>query len=191
MAKRSGYQFSNHEKTSTHTSHTDGTEPAAQKPPTNQSRRSFLRASAIAGIASLGALTAASGSASAFHEGYDDVVNVVDAGADPTGSESITPVLEDIRADNTAFEFPEGEYYMDEQFRFTNYENIGFFGHDATIIPANFYDFHGPQFRLFRLGTYLNPGKRLRFEGFERYSSQKKNGDKDTPDHSNKSSSSY
>lgn len=167
MAKRSGYQFSNHEKTSTHTSPTDGTESAAQESPANQTRRSFLRASAVAGIASLGALTAASGSASAFHEGYDDVVNVVDAGADPTGSESITPVLEDVRADNTAFEFPEGEYYMDEQFRFTSYENIGFFGDDATIVPANFYDFHGPQYRLFRLGTYLNPGKRLRFEGFD------------------------
>lgn len=169
MSKRSGYQNSNHEKstTQTSTSHTDGTESTAQTTKSNQSRRSFLHGTAIAGVASLGVLTAASGSASAFHEGYENVVNVVDAGADPTGSESITPVLERLRADNTAFEFPEGEYYMDEQFRYTNYDNIGFFGHDATIIPANYYDFDGPQFRLFRLGTYLNPGKRLRFEGFD------------------------
>lgn len=169
MSKRSSNQKSSHEKSSIQasTSHTDGTESTAQTTKSNQSRRSFLHGTAIAGIASLGVLTAASGSASAFHEGYENVVNVVDAGADPTGSESITPVLERLRADNTAFEFPEGEYYMDEQFRFTDYDNIGFFGHDATIIPANYYDFDGPQFRLFRLGTYLNPGKRLRFEGFD------------------------
>ncbi|TYL39514.1 hypothetical protein CV102_04250 [Natronococcus pandeyae] len=132
-----------------------------------RSRRSLLRGTAIAGASTVGLLSAASMSGAAFHEGYDNVVNVVDAGADRTGGESITPVLEDLRADNTAFKFPEGRYYMDSQFRFTGFDNIGFFGHDATLVPANYYNFDGPQYRLFRLGVSYSPGGRLRFRGFD------------------------
>ncbi len=176
MSKRSGTQDTTHEiSTNPTSSHTDtqesagrGIESAQQTTQSSsKSRRSFLRGTAVAGISSLGLLSATSGSATAFHEGYNNVINVVDAGADPTGEESITPVLNNIQADNTAFEFPEGEYYMDEQLRHTRYENIGFFGHNATLVPANYHDFNGPQFRMFRLGTSLNPGERLRFEGFD------------------------
>lgn len=115
----------------------------------------------------MGLATAASEPAVAIHENYDNVVDVVEAGADDTGSESITPVLEDLRADNTAFVFPEGRYYMDSQFRFTGFENVGFFGENATLVPANYHDFDGPQFRLFRLGVSYRPGRELRFEGFD------------------------
>ncbi|MFC4439735.1 MULTISPECIES: right-handed parallel beta-helix repeat-containing protein [Natrialbaceae] len=137
-----------------------------------QSRRSVLRGTAVAGLSALGATAAASGSAAAYHgvvdyENYDNVVNVAAAGADRSGSESITPVLEDLRADNTAFYFPEGRYYMDSQFRFTNYENFAIIGNNATLVPANYYDFDGPRYRLFRLGTSTNPGGRLQIRGFQ------------------------
>nr|WP_243645210.1 right-handed parallel beta-helix repeat-containing protein [Natrarchaeobius chitinivorans] len=115
----------------------------------------------------VGAVIVGASSAGAFHEEYDSVVNVVDAGADDTGDEPITPVLEDLRADDTAFVFPEGRYYVDSQFRFTGFENVGFFGRNATLVPANYHDFDGPRYRMFRLGVSYNPGRELRFEGFD------------------------
>lgn len=127
-------------------------------------RRSFLRGTAVAGLSALG-IASASGAASAYHDEYDNVVNVVEAGADNTGSKSINPVLEDVRADNTLLEFPEGTYYMDDQFRFTRYEKFGVVGDGATIVPANYYNFGDSWPVLFRLGTRGNPGKDLRFEG--------------------------
>jgi hypothetical protein len=63
-------------------------------------------------------------------------------------------------------EFPEGEYYMDDQFRYTRYDNFGVVGDGATIVPANYWNFSTAWPVLFRLGTVGNPGKKLRFEGF-------------------------
>jgi len=108
------------------------------------------------------------GTASAYHEtaeNYQTVIDAVDAGADPNGNESITSVLEEEAADDTLIEFPEGRYYMDEQVRFTNFENFGLVGApSATIVPANYYNFEGPSYRLFRFGTSNNPGQDLRVE---------------------------
>ncbi|ADD06820.1 pectin lyase domain protein [Natrialba magadii ATCC 43099] len=146
-----------------------GTEIQNKNPPT-RSRRTFLQGASIAGIAALGLGAGATGSATAVHENgedFDNVVNMVDAGADPTGQESITPVLESVRADNTMLLFPEGEYYIDEQFRFTGFEKFGIVGDGATLVPANYHDFDGPQFRLFRLGVSYNPGGNLLFEGID------------------------
>ena len=136
-----------------------------------QTRRTVLSGIAAAGAAGLGlSSTAGAATASPYEEYYDEygtVVDVTEAGADDTGSEPITPVLEDLRADDTLYVFPEGRYYMDEQFRYTGYENIGFVGDGATLVPADYHAFDGPQFRLFRLGVDYNPGRRLRFEGFD------------------------
>ncbi len=136
----------------------------------SRTRRTFLRGVAATGAAGIG-LTSAAGAASEPYAQYEDdyrnVVDVVDAGADNTGEESITSVLEDLRADDTLLVFPEGRYYMDEQFRFTGFENFGVVGDDATLVPANYHDFAGPQYRLFRLGVSYSPGSHLRFEGFD------------------------
>ncbi|MXV64110.1 right-handed parallel beta-helix repeat-containing protein [Natronorubrum sp. JWXQ-INN-674] len=115
---------------------------------------------------------AATASASAspygqYDDEYENVVDITDAGADNTGQESITPILETLRADDTLLVFPEGRYYMDEQFRFTGFENVGLVGENATLVPANFHEFDGPQYRLFRLGVSYNPGRTLRFGGFD------------------------
>jgi hypothetical protein len=44
---------------------------------------------------------------------YDTVVDVTEEGGDPTGEESVTPVLEDLAADQTLIEFPDGTYRLD------------------------------------------------------------------------------
>ncbi|WP_306060081.1 hypothetical protein [Natronococcus wangiae] len=93
---------------------------------------------------------------------------MVDAGADPEGNESASPVIQDEIDDDTLLKFPEGEYYMDEQVRFTSFENVGIVSEDGaevTLVPANYHEFDGPP-RLFRLGTSENPGRDLHFEGF-------------------------
>ena len=126
-------------------------------------------------LVGVGAALSVSGAAAASSDdeqyGNDDgqygtVVDVTEAGADNTGEESITPVLREIVDDDTLLKFPEGRYYMDEQLRFTNFENVGFVGEDATLVPANYHEFDGPQYRLFRLGTASRTGRDLRFEGF-------------------------
>ncbi|OIB57885.1 hypothetical protein [Natrialba sp. SSL1] len=134
------------------------------------SRRQYLTGT-VAGVAGIGGVLSLSGVGSATDDDlatqYETVVDIVDAGADPTGSESITSVLRNHVGDDTLIEFPEGRYYMDEQLRFTGFENVGFVGDGATIVPANYHEFDGPQYRLFRLGTSERPGRNLRFEGFD------------------------
>ncbi|SFS53437.1 right-handed parallel beta-helix repeat-containing protein [Halostagnicola kamekurae] len=128
-------------------------------------RRSYLKGCLVG----VGSTLAFGGVASADHleREYSNVVDIVDAGADPTGETPITPVLREVVDDDTLIQFPEGRYAMDEQLRLTDFDNVGFVGHDATLVPANYYQFDGPQYRLFRLGTRTAPGRDLRFEGFE------------------------
>ncbi|AFO58939.1 hypothetical protein [Natrinema sp. J7-2] len=121
----------------------------------------------LAGIGLTTTASAATDPYGYYYDDYETVVDVTEAGADDTGTESITPVLEDLRRDETLLVFPEGEYYMDEQFRFTGFDNFGVVGENATLIPANYHEFDGPQYRLFRLGVAYSPGGHLRFEGFE------------------------
>ncbi|ELZ09992.1 right-handed parallel beta-helix repeat-containing protein [Natrialba aegyptia] len=134
-----------------------------------RSRRTFLQGVSVAGatVLGLGAATTNGAAVHEYGEEFDTVVNVVDAGMDNTGRRSITPVLEDLRADNTLLIFPEGEYYIDEQFRFTGFEKFGMVGDGATLVPANYHEFDGPQFRLFRLGVSYRPGGHLLFAGFD------------------------
>lgn len=110
---------------------------------------------------------AGSTTAAIAEDQYNRVIDIVeDGGADNTGQESITPVLREQCGDNTLLKFPPGEYYMDEQFRFTGFTNFGMVGDNATIVPADYHNFDGPQYRLFRMGVYYSPGKDFRFENF-------------------------
>ena len=132
------------------------------------SRRGYL-GSVIGGAASLSAVGTATGTG-----GYDEVIDIVEAGADPNGEENIVPLLREHAGDDTLIEFPEGEYLMTEQFRFTDFDHFGIVGDDATIVPGTVEEmdgrrstegsFEGPT-RLFRLGTHHDPGDELHFEG--------------------------
>ncbi len=129
-------------------------------------RRSYLKG-CLAGIGTALSVTGVA-AASAQEEQYNTVVDMVDAGADPEGNESVSSVIQEHIDDNTLLKFPEGEYYMDQQVRFTSFENVGIVseaGAKATLVPASYDDFDGPP-RLFRLGTGSNPGRDLHFEGF-------------------------
>jgi hypothetical protein len=133
------------------------------------SRRSVLvgLVGGITGVTALGSTGVAASS-------YESVVDLVDGGADPDGSTSIVPLLDQYAADDTLVKLPPGEYLMTEQFRFTGYDNFGLVGDDATIVPGSIGQldgrsavggtFSGPT-RLFRLGTVDDPGDGLRFEG--------------------------
>ncbi|SEM03460.1 right-handed parallel beta-helix repeat-containing protein [Haloferax larsenii] len=106
---------------------------------------------------------------------FDNIVNILDAGADPTGADPIDDILDSTVADDTLVVFPEGRYLMNSQFRETGYENLGFYGDNATLthgqidaIENNVVtsgEFTGAA-RFFRLGVIYAPGKDLLFEGF-------------------------
>ncbi|WP_245800121.1 hypothetical protein [Haladaptatus litoreus] len=111
----------------------------------------------------------ASSSLSDYEDQYENVVDVTEVGADNAGNESIIPILEDNADDNTLLYFPEGEYYIDSQFRFTGFENFGMVGNNATLVPANYSNFDGGgdnNYRLFRLGVENQPGNNLLIEDF-------------------------
>lgn len=125
------------------------------------SRRSYL--GIVAGLAAtpaLGSLASADPETSTSGSGYSNVVNIVEAGADNDGDESIESTLERVADDDTLVEFPEGEYLMDGTLRLTNYDNFGMVGDDATINVAPTDDY------VFKLGTYRSPIDDLRVEGF-------------------------
>lgn len=91
---------------------------------------------------------------------YANVVDIVEAGADNTGSQSILSVLNRVGSDNTLVKFPSGEYLIDGQFRIANYAQFGMVGENATInvAPTNGY--------TFKLGTHRYPTGDLHVEGF-------------------------
>jgi hypothetical protein len=133
-------------------------ETPEQTPTKTFSRRSFL---GTVGAAAVG--TAAFSGNAAGSSSYE-TINIVDAGADNTGGESITPVLEDVIGSNRKIYFPPGEYYVDEGIRFTDFDKLWLLGDDATIVPAPADEFDGGH-RIFKFGTYYAPGDWLRIGG--------------------------
>ena len=145
------------------------------------SRRDYLgttigAAVGLAGLATLGdRARAADDWYTGYADDYETVVDVTEAGADDTGGESITSVLEANAGNDTLLVFPSGEYRMNEQFRFTGFTNFGMVGNDATIVPGTIEsiyrnvvtagEFDGAA-RLFRLGVSYAPGEDLLVEGF-------------------------
>ncbi|MFC6733591.1 MULTISPECIES: hypothetical protein [unclassified Haladaptatus] len=150
------------------TNHTADTTHESNDSHTKLGRRTFLGA---VGATAAGASLLATGTARAhdhWDDDYDRVIDMVeDAGADNTGNESITPKLEQYAANDTLLKFPPGRYFMDSQFRFTDFRHFGMMGDDATLVPANYHNFDGPQYRLFRLGVDYDPGVDLRIQGFD------------------------
>ncbi|MFC7045302.1 hypothetical protein ACFQH6_07670 [Halobacteriaceae archaeon GCM10025711] len=120
-------------------------------------RRSYLKL--VSGTVAAGAFAT---NAAASGIDYDEVIDVTDVGADPTGNESINDVLERYADHHTLLKFPHGRYLMDRQFRFTGFRDFGIVGDGAVLVPSS--DFDGG--RMFKLGTYYDPGNGLQFEGF-------------------------
>ncbi|RRJ30561.1 right-handed parallel beta-helix repeat-containing protein [Halocatena pleomorpha] len=96
---------------------------------------------------------------------YDEVINVVEAGADNTGGKSISSVIQKLAGDDTLLKFPEGRYYVDELVRLTGFENFGMIGNNATLVPAPA-DEYKSEARMFKLGVRYNPGRNLEVKNF-------------------------
>ncbi|WP_458187832.1 twin-arginine translocation signal domain-containing protein [Haladaptatus sp. NG-WS-4] len=136
----------------------------ADSPNTNTSgttsRRNFLKGVSAAGLcaAGTGEMTGKASARPPLLDNFETVIDMVeDAGADPTGNEPITPLLREYADDDTVLVFPPGRYRMNEQFRFTGFNNFGIYGKwDVTIVPDNYYDFDDG-------GDYA-PGKDLLFK---------------------------
>lgn len=71
---------------------------------------------------------------------YDEVVDIVDAGADDTGSEPVDDVLASALGDGTVVEFPDGEYAINHV-SLWGMHNFGMRATgDATLVPGDDYD---------------------------------------------------
>lgn len=107
-------------------------------------RRTYLKrigtaAAAIAATTSLSSSLQDPGQGGTFaiRERYDRVINVVDAGADPTGRRSVTPILESEVGNDTLFVFPDGLYKL-APVQFSNVTNVGMVpesGATPTLYP--------------------------------------------------------
>ncbi|WP_266081039.1 hypothetical protein [Haladaptatus caseinilyticus] len=135
---------------------------------TKTNRRSYLKLAGIAAgsTAMVGKSVAAP---SDLEDKYETVIDVTDEGADPTGNESITPIIEELAGSDTLLKFPSGDYYIDKRIRVTGCNNFGMVGNDATLIPAPFDEFDDSgdwNYKLFRLGVDYDPVTDLRVENF-------------------------
>jgi len=139
-------------------------------PRRHTSRRSFLSIVSAGAAAATGSARFASDAEaqqsepSPREEGFSNVVDIVEAGADDTGSESINPVLEELRGNDTLIKFPPGTYLLTDTFRFTGFRNFGLLGRGATIRVGPYEGFSAPV--GFKFGTPSAPGNNLLVEGF-------------------------
>ena len=87
---------------------------------------------------------------------YDSVVNVVEAGADPNGNESVTDILKAEAGDDTLLHFPPGTYRFGSTWQFDGYSNLGVVGDRATLVPADDLQYWCIAFDVedFRLGGF-------------------------------------
>lgn len=121
-------------------------------PELNHTRRQYLQTAGLAGLGLLAGCSRQDDSKTTNPDAtvtpprsshpsttgeYDQVVDVVEAGADPNGEQSVTPVLESAAADDTLLTFPPGTYAFDSTWRFDGLSNLGVVGDRATLVPAS------------------------------------------------------
>lgn len=95
-------------------------------------RRALELVGSTVGVAA--GATATQGSTST--SSYDTTVNVVDAGADPSGAEPIDDVLAAYNEDDTALYFPAGEYVINELILYGRSNFAMVTDEDATLVPG-------------------------------------------------------
>ncbi|MFC7231054.1 glycosyl hydrolase family 28-related protein [Saliphagus sp. GCM10025308] len=100
-------------------------------------------------------------------------VDVVNYGADPTGEDDVTPVLEEILAEEGGDEllvlFPPGTYRMDAGFEHDSFRDFGLLGYNATIEPSSTFEGAGVyDSKVFALGPSRSySGHNVYIGGFE------------------------
>ncbi|RBI58318.1 hypothetical protein DMJ13_27360 [halophilic archaeon] len=107
---------------------------------------------------------------------FGTVINMAEAGADPTGERDVTPVIQDKIASDTLLYFPSGRYKMNSQVRRVSLRDVGILGENATLVHGSVteikgFDVYGGEFtgpaQHFKIGVPESPheGKFL-FGGF-------------------------
>lgn len=69
------------------------------------------------------------------YDQYETVVDLVEEGADPTGSESILPLLDRYAGDDTLLHLGEGRFLVDETWSLDGISNLAIVGDGATVLP--------------------------------------------------------
>jgi hypothetical protein len=94
------------------------------------SRRRIVQALGAAGVLGLLGWTAVDGLAFGDELGseYANTVDIVEAGADNTGTQPIDDVLESVVADDTMVVFPPGTYRMEREFSYQNGRDVALVG---------------------------------------------------------------
>lgn len=96
-------------------------------------RRSYLK---LAGAAVASVVAAGAAGTASAEKRHDTVVDMVEAGADPTGTTFIDPVLERVAGDDTRLVFPDGDYLL-ASFRRDDLSNFGVTADAASLVaPA-------------------------------------------------------
>ncbi|XVH31008.1 hypothetical protein ACNS7O_11515 [Haloferacaceae archaeon DSL9] len=103
-----------------------------------------------------------SGAWTAREEGFETVVNIVEAGASNAGSQSINAVLRRVSGNDTLVKFPPGTYLLTDTFRLTGFQNFGMIGQNATIRIGPTRGFS--ESPAFKLGVPEAPGNGLLVE---------------------------
>ena len=96
---------------------------------------------------------------------FERAVDLVEAGADPTGRRSVVESLEAHARDDTLLLLPPGEYLLDREFALEGFERIGLLGYDAVVTAPPREQFSGAAYRLFRFGSTALPGGTLLLDG--------------------------
>lgn len=95
----------------------------------------------------------------AYAERFDRIVDVAAAGADPDGERAVNGVLSAEADDDTLLYFPAGRYRLDGSWWRESFENLGFYGPEATLVPPD-----GYAGNLFVIGGD-GPSRDLLFDG--------------------------
>ena len=74
---------------------------------------------------------------------FQNVVNMAKAGADPTGEQDVSPVIQREIGSDTLLYFPPGRYKMNSQVRRVGLRNIGIIGQNATLAHGRVDAIHG------------------------------------------------
>ena len=105
-------------------------------------RRSYLKAAGATAVSA--PLLAGEGAAATERHGisFSNVVDMVDAGADPNGNEPCDGALQSAAGSDTLLKFPSGTYHFEGKNALSGYSNFGILGDgDVTFtVPDDFND---------------------------------------------------
>lgn len=71
---------------------------------------------------------------------FESVVDVAEAGGDPTGTTPVDSLLADRAGDDVLLYFPEGEYLVEERVKIPSFSKLGLVGPEATVVAPEGYD---------------------------------------------------